>query len=51
MELIRPFEGLGKADTGIAGGKGASLGEMTSYFANATREAADKGIVRILERA
>jgi pyruvate, water dikinase len=29
MELIRPFERLGKGDTGIAGGKGASLGEMT----------------------
>ncbi len=28
MELIRPFERLGKADAGIAGGKGASLGEM-----------------------
>jgi pyruvate,water dikinase len=29
MKLIRPFEGLGKSDAGIAGGKGASLGEMT----------------------
>jgi hypothetical protein len=29
MELIRPFNQLGKADAGIAGGKGASLGEMT----------------------
>lgn len=29
MELIRPFERLGKNDAGIAGGKGASLGEMT----------------------
>ena len=29
MELIRPFERLGKGDAGIAGGKGASLGEMT----------------------
>lgn len=29
MELIRPFERLGKSDAGIAGGKGASLGEMT----------------------
>lgn len=28
MELIREFERLGKADAGIAGGKGASLGEM-----------------------
>ncbi len=29
MELIRPFEQIGKNDAGIAGGKGASLGEMT----------------------
>ena len=29
MELIRQFSGLGKGDAGIAGGKGASLGEMT----------------------
>lgn len=29
MELIRPFERLGRGDAGIAGGKGASLGEMT----------------------
>ena len=29
MELIRPFEQLSKGDVGIAGGKGASLGEMT----------------------
>jgi phosphoenolpyruvate synthase/pyruvate phosphate dikinase len=29
MELIRPFEQLGKGDAGFAGGKGASLGEMT----------------------
>ena len=29
MELIRPFERLGKGDAGIAGGKAASLGEMT----------------------
>ena len=29
MELIRVFEGLGKHDAPIAGGKGASLGEMT----------------------
>lgn len=29
MELVRAFEGLGKNDAGIAGGKGASLGEMT----------------------
>lgn len=29
MELIRPFGRLGKGDAGIAGGKGASLGEMT----------------------
>ena len=29
MELIRPFEKLNKGDAGIAGGKGASLGEMT----------------------
>ena len=28
MELIRTFEGLGKGDAAIAGGKGASLGEM-----------------------
>ena len=30
MELIRNFSKLGKSDAGIAGGKGASLGEMTS---------------------
>lgn len=30
MELIRNFSKLDKADAGIAGGKGASLGEMTS---------------------
>lgn len=29
MELIRNFSKLGKSDAGIAGGKGASLGEMT----------------------
>ena len=29
MELIRPFEKLSKKDVGLAGGKGASLGEMT----------------------
>lgn len=29
VELIRLFERLGKDDAGIAGGKGASLGEMT----------------------
>ncbi len=29
MELIRPFERIGKGDAAIAGGKGASLGEMT----------------------
>lgn len=29
MELIRPFEQLGKNDARIAGGKGASLGELT----------------------
>lgn len=29
MESIRNFEKLGKDDAGIAGGKGASLGEMT----------------------
>lgn len=29
MELVRPFARLGKGDAGIAGGKGASLGEMT----------------------
>src|SRR6185503_14024670 len=29
MELIRPFSGLGKGDAPLAGGKGASLGEMT----------------------
>lgn len=29
MELIKSFEELGKGDTAIAGGKGASLGEMT----------------------
>lgn len=30
MELIRPFAKLGKNDVNIAGGKGASLGEMTN---------------------
>lgn len=29
MELIREFKDLGKSDANIAGGKGASLGEMT----------------------
>lgn len=29
MSFIRPFSELSKADAGIAGGKGASLGEMT----------------------
>ncbi len=29
MEFIRPFSTLSKHDVGIAGGKGASLGEMT----------------------
>lgn len=29
MELTRKFEGLGRGDASIAGGKGASLGEMT----------------------
>jgi len=29
MELIRKFEDLCMTDTFIAGGKGASLGEMT----------------------
>ena len=29
MELIRTFDQIGKADAAIAGGKGASLGEMT----------------------
>jgi phosphoenolpyruvate synthase/pyruvate phosphate dikinase len=29
MELIRSFERIGKNDVGLAGGKGASLGEMT----------------------
>lgn len=29
MELLRPFEKIGKTDTDVAGGKGASLGEMT----------------------
>jgi pyruvate,water dikinase len=38
MEFIRPFERLGKGDAGIAGGKGASLGEMTSFFARASEE-------------
>jgi phosphoenolpyruvate synthase/pyruvate phosphate dikinase len=30
MELTRGFDGLGKGDASIAGGKGASLGEMTN---------------------
>ena len=29
MELIKNFKNLSKSDTAIAGGKGASLGEMT----------------------
>ncbi len=29
MELLRDFKELGKVDVGLAGGKGASLGEMT----------------------
>ena len=29
MELIREFNQIGKDDASIAGGKGASLGEMT----------------------
>ena len=29
MELIREFAKLGKGDAALAGGKGASLGEMT----------------------
>lgn len=28
MELVRPFIAISKADTGLTGGKGASLGEM-----------------------
>jgi len=38
MELIREFSKLGKHDAAIAGGKGASLGEMTSAFAKATAD-------------
>ena len=29
MELVRPFDRIGKEDAAFAGGKGASLGEMT----------------------
>ncbi|MEK7556776.1 MAG: PEP/pyruvate-binding domain-containing protein, partial [Patescibacteria group bacterium] len=29
MAFTKPFEKLSKEDVGIAGGKGASLGEMT----------------------
>jgi hypothetical protein len=29
MAYIRPFKGIGKTDVTLAGGKGASLGEMT----------------------
>ena len=29
MEFVRVFEGISKKDVGLAGGKGASLGEMT----------------------
>ncbi len=29
MELTRPFQNINKDDVGVAGGKGASLGEMT----------------------
>lgn len=32
MDYIRPFEKLGKGDGALAGGKGASLGEMTRLF-------------------
>lgn len=38
MEWIRPFSKLSKKDTALAGGKGASLGEMTSAFAKATAD-------------
>ena len=30
MELIRPFARIGKDDAALAGGKGASLGELTA---------------------
>lgn len=36
--MIKTFENLGKNDSLIAGGKGASLGEMTSYFAKASQD-------------
>ena len=38
MEFTKTFEELSKKDVGIAGGKGASLGEMTSAFAKATAD-------------
>ncbi len=34
MQLILPFNQLSKTDAAIAGGKGASLGEMTRFFAS-----------------
>src|SRR3989344_1169010 len=36
MAYIKDFSEIGKGDAAIAGGKGASLGEMTSSFAKAT---------------
>lgn len=41
MEFIRPFERLGIKDAAIAGGKGASLGEMTAAFAPPSHKASD----------
>ncbi|MFA7253966.1 MAG: PEP/pyruvate-binding domain-containing protein [Patescibacteria group bacterium] len=39
MELTRNFKKLGKNDAGIAGGKGASLGEMTNLRISYGRQA------------
>lgn len=37
MEFIRQFSSIGKNDVGMAGGKGASLGEMTRLFGGKAR--------------
>ncbi|MEO8637742.1 MAG: PEP/pyruvate-binding domain-containing protein [Candidatus Taylorbacteria bacterium] len=36
MKILKDFSKINKNDSAIAGGKGASLGEMTSVFAKAT---------------
>ena len=42
MAYIKDFSEIGKGDAAIAGGKGASLGEMTSAFAKAMGGQADR---------